>query len=81
MDALIKVSSSEFNEELFKKIKLLIKSVGNAEITISVNNLGRKESKEEYWNRLNKSAAEIKKGKGVIFTMDELDKYIHKSAR
>ena len=82
MDALIKITSSEFNEDVFKKIKALIKSLGNAEITIAVSNkqddAARRESKEEYWNRLDKSAADIKQGKGTVFTMAELDEYIHK---
>lgn len=82
MDALIKISSSEFNEDLFKKIKSLLKSAGNAEITISVNDTGhsRKESKEEYWARLDTSASEIKKGNGIVFSMKELDEYIHNNA-
>ncbi len=84
MDALIKIPSSEFNEDVFKKIKALIKSVGNAEITIAVSNKTddsfRNESKEEYWNRLNKSVADIEEGKGVVFTMNELEAYLHKKA-
>jgi hypothetical protein len=82
MDAVIKVSSSEFDEELFKKIKSLIKKIGNAEVTIAVTNktenLFRNESKKEYWDRLNKSVTDIEEGKGVVFTMDELEEYIHK---
>jgi hypothetical protein len=80
MDALIKIPSSEFNEEVFKKIKSLIKSFGDSEVTIAVSNSGstpREESKEEYWTRLNKSIADIEDGKGVVFTMAELDNYIH----
>ncbi len=82
MDALIKITSSEFNEDVFKKIKALIKSLGNAEITIAVSNkrndISRQESKDEYWNRLNKSVLDIEQGKGTVFTMAELDEYIHK---
>ena len=82
MDALIKIPSSEFNEEVFKKIKALIKSVGNAEVTIAISNksdgIFRNESKEEYWDRLNKSVVDIEQGKGIVFTMDELEEYIHK---
>lgn len=82
MDALIKISSSEFNEEVFKKIKALIKSVGDAEVTIAVSNktndLFRNETKEEYWNRLHRSVADIEQGKGTVFTMHELEEYLHK---
>jgi hypothetical protein len=81
MDALFKIPSSEFNEEVFKKIKSLIKSLGNAEITIAINNKPgdsfRNESKEEYWIRLNKSITDIEQGNGIVFTMDELENYIH----
>ncbi len=81
MDAMIKISSSEFNEDVFKKIKALIKSFGSAEVTIAVSNatgsMFRKESKEEYWERLSKSVVDIEHGKGIVFTMDELENYIH----
>jgi len=84
MDALIEVSSSEFNEELFKKIKSLIKSVGIGEITIKVNNpestLLRKETPEEYWSRIDKSVKDIDEGKGIVFTIEELQEYVHKIA-
>ena len=81
MDAVIKIPSSEFNEEVFKKIKSLIKSFGDSEITIAVSNSEtplRKESKEEYWTRLNRSVSDIEEGKGVIYTMEELGEYIRK---
>lgn len=81
MDALIKIPSAEFNEEVFKKIKALLTSFGNAEVTIAVTNKNderfRNESREEYWDRLNKSVVDIKEGKGTVFTMDELETYIH----
>ena len=84
MDALIEVSSSEFNEELFKRIKSLIKSLGKGEITIKVNNpestLFRTETYEEYWDRIREADEEIKQGKGVVFTMAELEEYLHKIA-
>ena len=82
MDALIEVSSSEFNEELFKRIKSLIKSVGIGEITIKVNSPKstslRKETREEYWDRIDKSIKDIEEGKGMVFTMEELEEYVHK---
>lgn len=82
MDALIKISASEFNEEVFKRIKALLKSAGNAEVTIAISNKAdagsRKESSEEYWQRLNKSIQDIEAGNGIVFTMDELNTYIHK---
>jgi len=84
MDALIKIPSSEFNEDVFKKIKALIKTTGNSEVTIAISNTEetqfRKESKKEYWNRLNQSIKDIEEGKGIVFTMDELGEYIHKKS-
>jgi hypothetical protein len=81
MDALIEISSSEFNEELFERIKSLVKSIGSGAITIRVNNpkstLLRNETYEEYWDRVRAADEEIKQGKGVVFTMEELDKFIH----
>ena len=77
MDALIKLRSSEFNEDIFDKIKALLKSFGDAEITIAVSdslNNTRVESKEEYWNRLSQSVSDIENGKGIGFTMEELNK-------
>jgi len=82
MDALIEVSSSEFNEELFKRIKSLIKSAGKGKITIEVNNsessLFRDETYEEYWERIREAGEDIGQGKGMVFTMDELGEYVHK---
>ncbi len=76
MDAIIKIPSSEFNEELFKKIRALLKD-RNADVTIAVHDLDdRKESNEEYWNRVQKSIADIESGKGVTFTMTELEEFI-----
>jgi hypothetical protein len=84
MDALIKISSTEFNEDLFKKIKSLLKSFGTAEVTIAVSNKGegilRKESDAAYLTRLDKASKDIDDGKGIIFSMDELDEYINKKA-
>ena len=80
MDALIKISSSEFNEDIFKKLKSIIKSIGNSEITIEItnktNSLFRKETKDKYWNRIKQSTKELEEGKGVVFTMDELEKFV-----
>ena len=82
MDAVIKINSSEFNEEVFKKIKSLIKSFGTAEVTIAITNktgsMFRSESEEEYWTRLSKSIVDIEQGNGIIFSMSELEDYISK---
>jgi hypothetical protein len=81
MDAIFKFASSEFNEELFEKIGALLKG-RNADVTIAVydkaDNTFRKETDEEYWNRLNKSISDIKEGKGIIYSTEELDALINK---
>ncbi|HSN07580.1 MAG TPA: hypothetical protein VLS85_01020 [Hanamia sp.] len=83
MEALIKVPSSEFNIELFEKIKSFLKNEYSLEVTISIREKGSdfflNETQEEYWNRMDKSVEEVKEGKTIIFTMDELDKYLQKN--
>ena len=76
MDAVIKVSSFEFNEELFNKISLLLKGK-DAEITIAVKERNTSlESEDMYFSRLTKSIEEIERGEGILFTMEELEAYI-----
>jgi hypothetical protein len=80
MDAIFKIASSEFNEELFKKIEALVKGT-NADVTIAVHDKSKdviKETNDEYWNRLNKSVNDIETGKGVTFSMETLDMLINK---
>ena len=79
MDAVIKISSAEFNEELFKKINQLLKG-RKASITIAVHEEGNSsvlnEPIEEYWSRLQKSVDNIEAGNGTIYSMEELEVFI-----
>ncbi len=79
MEAIIKILSSDFNEDLFIKIKKLLKG-RNAEITIAVketeHSTSLSETKDEFWRRLSKSIKDIRQGKGKTFTMQELDEFI-----
>ena len=79
MEAIIKVPSSEFTEELFKKIVALINN-RDAQITIAVNDTpGIKvaaENNDLFWSRLKNSVTEIEEGKGIILTMGELEMLI-----
>jgi hypothetical protein len=79
MDAIIKIPSSEFNEELFKKIGALVKN-RNAVVTIAVHDEGliplKNESHEEFYDRLRKSINDIESGKGITFSMAELEDFI-----
>ena len=80
MNAVIKVSSFEFNEELFNKISLLLKG-RDAEITIAVKEKNdfadsERDLEDSYFSRLSKSIKEIEQGEGKLFTMKELEAYI-----
>ncbi|CAN5361771.1 hypothetical protein BH11BAC3_BH11BAC3_06690 [soil metagenome] len=80
MDAVFKVPSSEFNEELFKKILALVKGT-NSDITIAVkekSNVLSPETNDQFFEKLNKSIEDIELGKGVTFTMEELNDFISK---
>ena len=81
MEAIFKFPSSEFNEDLFTKISALLKG-RYADITIAVHDKAeigfRNESNEQYWNRMNKSVTDIEEGKGVTFSMEELNELINK---
>ncbi len=82
MDAVIKISSAEFNENLFSNIKDLLKGK-EADITIAIRGRQsdvsfRNETEEEYWSRLGKAVTDIENVKGVTFSMQELEEFIHK---
>ena len=77
MDAVIKVSSSEFNQELFNKIGNLLKGK-DADVTIAVRDKSsRSLNNEAYWLNLDKSIEDIEQGKGTTFTMQELEIFIN----
>jgi hypothetical protein len=37
----------------------------------------RNETYEEYWDRIKAAEEDINRGQGIVFTMEELDKFIH----
>lgn len=82
MDAVIKISSAEFNENLFSNIKEMLNGK-EADITIAIrsrqkDDISRNETQDEYWSRLSKAVTDIENGKGITFTMQELEELIHK---
>lgn len=81
MDAVFKVPASEFNEELFKKIIALVKGT-NSDITIAVKDktdaVVHSETNEQFFEKLKKSVEDVEQGKGVTFTMKELNEFISK---
>ena len=86
MEAVIKISGDEFDENLFNKIKSLLKSIGNQAGTEIVIKIGKRqpenmleEPASAYWTKINRSVKEIEDGKGVTFTMKELEEYLNKN--
>ncbi len=80
MEALIKISTEEFNQELFNQLEKLVKRYKNGKMTISLKDNAiadfDNESNEQYEARLLNSIAELDEGKGVTFTMESLEAYI-----
>jgi len=83
MDAVIKVSPEEFDENFFAKIKSLLKYSGTAKVVIEIAERDKKniveEPVSEYWAKVNQSIKDIESGRGVVFTMQELDEYLKKN--
>ena len=80
MDAVLRVQSSEFNDELINKIKTLLEGAENSEITISITekpSLGilRHESREAYFSRLEDSLKHLENGNVITFNGDSFDHF------
>jgi len=81
MEALFKIPASEFDERLFEKIRSILKGENGLEVTISIHHdeskgLLRRETREEYFERLLTAKANLDKGINVIsFTPDELKQF------
>ncbi|MGV3601642.1 MAG: hypothetical protein ACO1N1_10585 [Dyadobacter fermentans] len=78
MDAVLRIQSSEFTDELIEKIKALIRGKENSEITISINEhsskgILREETREEYFARLEKAMDDLEKGNVVTFSGDSFE--------
>lgn len=77
MDAVIKLSSAEFNQDLFDKIGNLLKGK-DVDVTISLRDKSNNTSFDKsYWLTLNNSIEDIKQGNGTTFTMQELETFIN----
>jgi hypothetical protein len=78
MEAVLRIQSSEFTDELIEKIKALIRGKENSEITISISEQSskgilREETREEYFERLEKSIENFEKGNVVTFSGDSFE--------
>ena len=69
MDALIKISAKEFNEELFHKLKQLIKG-HNAEIAIAVKDTPHVNA------TLGQAIEDVEAGKATTYSMEALEAFI-----
>jgi hypothetical protein len=80
MEALIKISTEEFNQELFNQLQDLVKRFKNGRMTISLTDklslAEGTETSEQFEQRLLRSIAEMEAGKSVSFTMDSFEAYI-----
>jgi hypothetical protein len=73
MDAVYRIKASEFDDFFINQIKELLKRKNNLEITIAISEepsrgILRKETREEYFARLDKAIENIDNAKGVAFT-------------
>lgn len=77
MNTTIELMSNEFNQEAFERIKSFLVNKSNAKISIFISDKPKdfppKETREEYFNRLDKSIKNIEEGKSVTFTWDEFE--------
>ena len=83
MEAVIRISGTEFDEQLFASIRSFIKNSEETEVTITIGNRRNENLLEEaqaaYLNKIDRSAREIEEGKGVVFTMKEFEEYVNKN--
>ncbi|MCF2489278.1 hypothetical protein [Dyadobacter sp. CY347] len=80
MEALLRVRSSEFTDELINKIRTLLSGSQDSEITISITEkpstgMLRIETRDEYFSRLDKSLENFEKGNVITFSGDAFDQF------
>lgn len=79
MNTTIELMANEFNEEAFERIKSFLVNKSNSKIFISIRDKSKefppKETREEYFNRLDKSIKDVEEGKTITFTWDEFEVY------
>ena len=80
MEAVFHIKADEFDERFFNQIKSLLNTKENLEITIAISEeqskgILRKETREEYFNRLNTAIENLNKGIGVSLTEEEFENF------
>ena len=80
MDAVIKLSAGEFDENFFNQVKALISRSDNLEITISISDTNkgilREETAKEYVQRVLAAKKELDKNSSpATFKADQFDEF------
>lgn len=77
METIFKITATEFNIQLFKKIEDWVKNNKQSEIIISIKNESSSSSDNTfYFDSLKSSVEELSNGKSKIFSMEELEAYL-----
>lgn len=81
MEAVLKIKSSEFTDELISRIKALLSVSKDSEVTISITDKAspgilREETRDEYFARLDKSIEDFEKGNVVSFSGDSFEQFV-----
>ena len=81
MQSTFKINASEFNTDIFEKIRDIVVLLDNAEITINIRSSKKKEeqSREVYFEQLNRAVENVENDRNLIsFTMEEFQNYTQK---
>ena len=74
MQSTFKINASEFNTDIFEKIRDIVVLLDNAEITINIRSSKKKEeqSRDAYFEQLNRAIENVENDRNLIsFTMEE----------
>lgn len=75
MEATFKITASEFDLSLFKKIEEWVKTNKQSEIIISIKDENVHDN-ATYFDLLKSSIKELEEGKSITFSMEELEAYL-----
>lgn len=81
MEAVLKIKSSEFTDELISRIKALLSVSKDSEVTISITDKAspgilREETRDAYFARLDKSIEDFEKGNVVSFSGGSFEQFV-----
>lgn len=83
MEAVFKIKGKEFNQDVFERIKSFVQDGDFSEIVISFRPKKKtvrikKETKEEYFDKLQTAIKDAADGNVISFTDEEFDKFNEK---